>query len=122
MTWVKEYGPNGERAAFEIARTGAEGGIYTVLRAVAKQMLEEYSGNEITSKIIRFWEELSAGERQTATGEYLKKYGHLLPSELTEGDGVRVRANFLKVLQEHPHLIKRLRDIGRKRLQNRMKD
>jgi len=31
----KEYGPNGEKAAFEIVRTGVEGGLYGILKAVA---------------------------------------------------------------------------------------
>ena len=45
--------------------------------------------------------------------EYLKKYGHLLPSELTEGSAARVRANFPKVLAQHPKILQKTRRLGR---------
>ena len=109
----KEYGENGEKAAFEIARTGAQGGLYRVLKAVARQMIDEYSGNEVQAKISHFWHSLSVNEQLATTDEYLAKYGLLLPSELTEGNATRIKANFIKVLEEHPQLIKRLKHIGR---------
>ena len=110
---MKEYGTNGEKAAFEMVRTGSEGGLYTVLKAVAKRIIDEYASNEISARISYFWENLSVDEQIEATEEYLCKYGHLLPSELIEGSAARIRANFIKVLEEHPNLIKRMRDIGR---------
>jgi hypothetical protein len=76
-------------------------------------MIDEYSSNEIAARISNFWESLSTDEKLEASKEYLDKYGHLLPPELTSGSAARVRANFLKVLQEHPHMIKRLKNIGR---------
>jgi len=110
---IKEYGPNGEKAAFEIIRTGAEGGLYGVLRAIARQMIDEYAGNEIAARIGIFWEALSTDEKLAVCQEYLDKYGHLLPYEVTSGSSARVWANFLKVLEEHPGIVKRLRSIGR---------
>ena len=110
---LKEYGPNGEKAAFEIARTGTERGFYGVLKAVARQMINQYGETEISAKISNFWESLSTDEKLAASQEYLNKYGHLLPDELTSGSAARVRANFLKVLEEHPRAMKRLRNIGR---------
>ena len=115
---IKEYGQNGEKAAFEIARKGVEGGIRAVMAAIGRRMLDEYSRNEITAKVVRFWEGLSTEEREAATDEYLKKYGHLLPSEITEKGALRVRASFIKVLEEHPHLIRRLRNAGNKKWVN----
>ena len=108
-----QYGANGEKAAFEMARTGVEGGIYGVLEAVAGQMIYEYAGNEISAKIAHFWQTLSTDEKLAVSQEYLDKYGHLLPYELTSGSAARIRANFLKVLEEHPRIIRRLRGIGR---------
>lgn len=110
---LKEYGSNGEKAAFEMVRTGAQGGLYKVLKAVARQMIDEYSENEIRAKISRFWHRLSVNEQLATADEYLAKYGHLLPFELTEGNATRIKADFPKVLEEHPRLIKRLRYIGR---------
>jgi hypothetical protein len=106
---IKEYGPSGEKAAFEMIRTGAEGGLYAVLKAVAKLMIEEYAGNEISARIVYYWQDLSNDEKIAAAQEYICKYGHLLPSELTEGSAARILVNFTKVLEEHPKLIKRLR-------------
>lgn len=110
---MKEYGTNGEKAAFEMVRTGSEGGLYKVLKAVAKRMIDENAGNEIIARIVYFWDNLTVDERIAITNEYLYKYGHLLGSELTEGSAARIRANFIKVLKEHPNLIKRMREIGR---------
>ena len=111
---MKEYGPNGEKAAFEIVRTGVEQGLYGVLKTVARWMISDYAGNEIGGKIAIFWEVLSTNEKFAVAKEYLDKYGHLLPSELTSGNAARVRANFSKVLEEHPGIVQRLRNIGRR--------
>lgn len=113
MLLREEYGANGEKAAFEIARTGVEQGLYVVLQAVAERMINDYTGNETEAKISAFWENLSSDEKLAVSKEYLDKYGHLLPSELTEGSAARIRANFLRVLGEHPRTIRRLRGIGR---------
>ena len=32
---------------------------------------------------------------------------------MTEGYAVRIRANFVKVLEEHPRIVQRLRRVGR---------
>ena len=110
---LKIYGVNGEKAAMETARTGTEGGIYSILKKIAKRMIEDYAGNEIRSKINEYWHSLSTDEELAATDEYLEKYGHLLPSELTENDATRIKANFPKVFEEHPRLIRRLRETLR---------
>jgi len=110
---VKEYGGSGEKAAFEIARTGTERGFYGVLKAVARQMINEYCGNEISAKISNFWQSLTTDEKLAVSQEYLDKYGNLLPGELTSGSAARIRANFIRVLEEHPRTVKRLRNIGR---------
>ena len=75
----KEYGQNGEKAAFEYARTGVNGGLYEVLKKTAFQAINEYSDNEIRARISRFWHSLSVNEQLSASKEYLEKYGHLLP-------------------------------------------
>lgn len=109
----KEYQYNGEKLAFEMARTGNEGGLYAVLKTIAKQMTQQYTSNEISSKIYHFWNKLSIDEQLKVTTQYLEKYGHLIPPELKEGSAARLKANFPKVLEQHPHLTKRLRQIGR---------
>jgi len=78
-TWLlfKKFGRNDEKAAFEIVRTGNQDGLYKLLKDIALQMIEEYSGTEIRAKIHQFWHSLSVAEKWATIDEYLKKYGHL---------------------------------------------
>lgn len=108
----KEYGPNGNITAFEIARSGTDGGLYSVLKAIAGHMADEYSTNYIRSNISNFWESLSLDEKMEISSEYLDKYGHLIPSELMDGGAVRLRVFFWKVLQEHPKIVQKLRNVN----------
>jgi len=108
----KAFRPSGSKAAFEMVRTGKEGGLYQVLKTVANLIGERYAENEIWGRISHYWESLSLKEKLAAPDEYLQKYGHLLPSELTEGSAARLRVNFPKVLEEHPKMIRRMRKIG----------
>lgn len=108
------FGPNGDKAAFEMARTGTEGGLYAVLKAMARQLADRYARNEVAARVSDYWDSLSMDEKFAAADEYLCKYGHLLPSELTEESGIRVRANLPKALNEHPRLTQRLGQIGRR--------
>jgi len=110
---LKQYGFNGEKAAMEIARTGKEGGLYSILKNIANQLVNDCAKGEISAKIRQYWHSLSTNEQLSATEEYLKKCGHLLPSELTEGNAARIKAEFLKVLEQHPRLVMRLRELGR---------
>jgi len=108
----KVYGPNGEKAAFELARTAQEGGLYAVLKAVAKQSAQQYPQNEISAKVSVYWQELSLDEKLAAPIEYIEKFGHLLPSELTEASAVRIRANFPQFLEKHPQMLQKFRGGG----------
>jgi len=110
---IHEYGRNGEKAAFEIARTGNEGGLFAVLRKLARRIARLYGEREVSARISTWWETLSIDKKLAATDEYLTKYGRLLPSELTEGSAARVRANFPRVLEEHPRMLQRIRRLRR---------
>ena len=110
---MKIYGRSGEKAAFEIARTGNEGGLYGVLKAVAMRIADDLSANEIRGRVHAFWQSHSPQEVLEASTEYLAKYGHLLPSEMTEGSAGRLRGGFVEVLKNHPKLEQQLRRVGR---------
>ena len=110
---MKVYGPNGEKAAFEIARTGNEGGLYSVIKAVAMHVADKYSQNEISAKVGAYLDSLSVDEQLDACSEYISKYGHILPSEITEANAIRIRANFRKVLEKHPRLLLKFHSVGR---------
>jgi hypothetical protein len=108
---MQAYGQNGEKAAFEMVRTGKEGGLYAVLKTISQKMANEYSQNEIRARVYHYWNNLSTNEKLEACDEYINKYGHLLPDEMKEGNAARVRVNFTKVLEEHPHMIERFKNI-----------
>jgi len=112
---MKLYGSSGEKAAFEMARTGNQGGLRSVLRKFARERAKELAESEVAAKVGTYWNGLSATEKLTASDEYLSKYGHLLPSELTEKSAARIRANLPRVLQEHPELLQRMQQVGRSR-------
>jgi hypothetical protein len=107
------YGHSGSKAAFEMARTGCGGGLYAVIRAVAIHIAEGYAKREIAAKVNVYWNSLSADEQFTATSEYLSQYGSLLPREMTERSAVRIRADFTKVLEQHPWLLRKIHNVGR---------
>lgn len=110
---IREYGPSGDKAAFEMARTGNDGGLYGVLKQTARRIAAQFAETEIRARIQQYWNALSVEEKTAAEDEYLRKYGHLLPSELTEGSAARIRVNLPDVLEEHPKLMARLGRIGR---------
>jgi len=105
----RAYGPNG-RAAFEMARTGNEGGLPAVCKKLAQLLAEAYAEAEVSARIYNYWHSLSAKEKVAAGQEYLTKHGQLLPGELTEGSAARVLASLPKVLEQHAQL---MRDLGR---------
>jgi len=109
----KEYGSDGHKTAFEMARTGIQGGLYEVLKKIASHMAKDYAQNEISGRISHFWNALSLNEKFAVINEYAEKYGHLLPPDFTEGSAVLLKMKFTKVLEEHPHMIKRLRETSR---------
>jgi len=109
----KEYGSNGEDIAFDMARTNIGGGLYAVLKVVAGGMVDEYASNYIGSRVSDFLKSLSVDEKLAAIQEYLDKYSQLIPSELMEGGAVNVRLFFWKVLEEHPKIVQKLRNVNR---------
>lgn len=110
---AREYGrSNAWKAAFECVRTNNEGGIVRVFRCVAQGLAEEYSTREISARARHYLNQLSHRDKMAAAREYVAKYGHLLPSELTEGSAARIVDNFAEVLALHPRLLRKLRKVG----------
>ena len=108
---MEAYGRSGVQVAEELARTGKEGGLFGVLRTVANRMGERYARDKIRTEVLRFWNALSADELHEAATEYMDRWGHILPPELTEAWGARVRSSFVNILQEHPRIINEMRGI-----------
>jgi hypothetical protein len=105
------YGDNAAMAAYECARTGADGGLRRVLQTIARELADEYVDHYANAVIAEYWNGLEPKEKLAAADEYLRKYGHLLPVDMTMGGAPRLRGYFLKVLRLHPKLIRRLREV-----------
>lgn len=84
------YGPNALPVACAIVRSGMEGGFVGILHAVAEHKAKEYAKAEVRNKVLGFWNCLSAERKLELGREFIERWGHLLPSELTEGIGVRI--------------------------------
>ena len=109
---LKVYGSSGEKAAFEMVRTGNDGGLNAVLRSVAMHVAEGYAKMEIQARVDAYLRELAVDQQLAASSEYLAKHGHLLPTEMTEKSAARIHANFAKVLENHPWLIQKIHEVG----------
>ena len=108
----KEYGPSGFKTAFEMVRTGKNNGLYRILKIIADQMSKNYSQNEISARINDYLAKLTIDETLAAADEYHRKFGHLLPSDFTDANAIRLKSHFQKALKEHPDIIRRMRRIG----------
>jgi hypothetical protein len=109
----ERYGPNGIKNAFDMVRNGKEGGLYGILKLIAEKMAEQYARNEISARVNQYVNNLTSDQLDAAVDEYLKKYGHLLPREWTEGSAVRIKIHFARILEEHPEFIRQMRSVGR---------
>lgn len=109
----QDYPQNTPQTAFNIARTGAEGGVYQLLRVIARGMAEEYSQNGISASVSEYWNNLTVDEKLAAPNEYIVKFGNLLPREIVTGDNARFRGFFWKVLEQHPRMLKQVQQLGR---------
>jgi hypothetical protein len=93
-----------------MASTGAEGGLYAVLKEVAATMASGFAKNEIAAKVNHYWNDLTTEERLAAPDEYLAKYAGVIPP----GYEWQIRARFPDVLRNHPRMIQRLEQAGRR--------
>jgi hypothetical protein len=110
---LEEYGPNGEKIAFEMAQKGIDGGFYAVLKIIAGRLTNYYSQNQVRYLVDEFWNNLGYDERITAAKQYREKYGHLIPPQYTEGSIEYLTSQLPKILEEHPGMIQRMRRVGR---------
>jgi len=95
--------------ACKIMTSGAEGGVYGIISSITDKLSSETSHDMINKSVNKFWENLTNEEKLAVAEEYLGKFKDILPSQL-----INSKPNiytFDKVLQNHPWMIKRLREI-----------
>ena len=75
-------------------------------------MAEDFVHNEVKARVSAYWEGLSLDEKLSAPEEYIEKHNDILSPNIAE-ETVSIKANFVKVLENHPVMIKRLRELSR---------
>lgn len=105
----KKYGESAPQAAFEATRTGNEGGLRGVLQSVAELFGRDYAENLVGITVEAYWSNRSAEGLLADADEYVRRYKHMIPGEISEGSAGRIHVNFRKVLKQHPFLVRRLR-------------
>ena len=107
------YGHNNPlHTAYEIARTGVEGGLRQILSDLANQIAQKESTNWIRIRVLKFWNELSPNEWDDVADSYIDKFGHLFPSDVLEGEALRIRQHLPDILMMHPDLVRGIRNIA----------
>lgn len=107
------YGPRGDLAAYEMQRSGVEGGLLGVLRKVAAAAVEERVKADVSAWVTSFCGRLSADEYLQVGAEYIRKHGHLLPAEMREGHALRPRLNLIELFKAHHALLVETNRVGR---------
>lgn len=107
----KKYGMRGGKAAFDIAISGVEGGLYGLLKFVAESLANQFAENWVKCRVSAFWDDLSSKERISVSAEYMQKFNHILPASIKDENPHLFAANFYKFLEYHPEMLKRLKNI-----------
>lgn len=107
----KDYPNRTELTIFKIVKSGAEGGVYKILKILAKNMNDQIFIDSIKREVSAYINGLDFDERETAAKEYLEEYGDILPANYKD-DPFSVVISLERVLIEHPFMIKRLRELS----------
>ena len=97
--------------AFERIRTNKDGGSPAVEKALAHHLADELAKTHVHLGAQSLWGRLSVDQKNAVVDEFLQKYGTYLPSELTEGGALRIRADFPAVLEKFADMLLRLSQI-----------
>jgi len=107
---ARAYPGNTLQTVYSMMQSGAEGGVYKIVTTLARLMAEDFAQNEINARISHYWLNLTVDEQLAAGDEYVAMYQDLLPENTVE-EMVRIKASFLRVLQDHPRMLKRMREL-----------
>lgn len=91
---------------YDIALSGAEGGLRKLLDIICTETAIEYSGRVISSHVSEFWYSLSTDEQVAVSDVYLRKFAHVLPGNQSQYR-IQVKMKFWEVLKKHPAMMKR---------------
>jgi len=104
-----KYPGNTEITVYEIMHSGAEGGVYQVLKTLAHKMTDKIYKDGVGHYIDTYLDEIGFEGRQAAVKEYITEYDSILPMNY-KNDPNMVLISFDKVLRKHAIYMKRLRN------------
>lgn len=99
------FGPDGVRNALIIAGTGIKGGMYAIMKEMARAIVKEHIHKTLRVIVGTFLFELGDEEREAAVQEYLTRYRDMLLPELVENEGLGLFIEFEQVLLNHPFML-----------------
>ena len=97
---------HGKVVAWRLISQRVEGGLSTVLRAIARQMIRVTCGVKLASIVGRGLQGLSLWDEMQLSAVYLERFGHLMQPS---GRGHRKYLDphdFRRVLERHPYMLK----------------
>ena len=110
MDYLKQEFPNDtQNTVYDIMSTGAEGGVYKIIKLISRFMAEQFSQRIISSYVLDYWESLSVNEQLAAPDEYVQIYKDILPKRIVQNNA-RLKLRFWEVLKKHPSMIKAIRE------------
>ncbi len=95
---------------YDIALSGAEGGLNNLLNIICQEMAIDYSNRVISSHVSEFWHSLSPSEQVAVSDIYMHKFAEILPNNQPQYR-IRVKMRFWKVLEQHPAMMKRMQSL-----------
>jgi hypothetical protein len=105
-------GPSGPNACIDRMRSGADGGAAAVLRELGQHVTGSSVRNQIRCMISAYWDDLALEEKLTAPVKFISQYKAILPHDLVDDGGWRIRANFPAFLEMHLAAMQRLGRIN----------
>jgi len=111
----QSFGSNYRTSVLNMARTGVGGGLLEIYRKIGEAMAHKWADQKIEYEVTNFQNEAMSdfGLFERSVEEYAEDYGHLLPGHMLEKDNCDLKIEFFQVLRNHPHMIKRMREIGK---------
>lgn len=105
------YHKDTDLVVFKIINSGAEGGVYQVLKTLAKNWKTSLYNQHIELIVNKFVESLTWQERENAAKEYLNEFKDILPSNF-RNDPLQVAVSLKNILIEHPRMMKRIKELS----------
>jgi hypothetical protein len=108
----RDSSSDAEKIVSEMMFYGINGGVYKVLKELAKAIIADFANEDIGEAVDKFVGPLSREERLEICEEYISKYAYLLSESFIENPPSNIGSLLPQILKEHPRSILRMSEIG----------